>query len=201
MAKIGIMGGTFDPIHMGHMQLAGQALTELGLDKILFVPNHIPWMKKDREITPQQHRLEMVRLAIEDFPMYELSMVEMETGGLSYTYQTLAHLKKQYPDDTFYFILGADSLLAIEQWMHPEKIMHTAILAAAVRDDCDRQKLAAQQERLVRLYQAQIVLLTMSAIPVSSTKIRAEFYNNPQIAKMLPDKVADYIRYQHLYEF
>lgn len=199
MSKIGIMGGTYDPIHLGHMQLAEQALTEQKLDKIIFVPNHVPWMKKERHITEENHRLEMVRLAIEDHPDYELSLVEIEAGGNSYTYQTLETLKKQRPEDLFYLILGADSLLSIEKWAYPEKIMKNAAILAAVRDDCDMRELSLQKEKLVKQYDARIFLLHMTPVHISSTVIRNAFYKEPEIAKMLPEKVAEYIRQNHLY--
>lgn len=199
MSKIGIMGGTYDPIHLGHMQLAEQALTEQKLDKIIFIPNHVPWMKKERHITEENHRLEMVRLAIEDHPDYELSLVEVEAGGNSYTYQTLETLKKQYPEDVFYLILGADSLLSIEKWVHPEKIMENAAILAAVRDDCDKDMLTKQAHYLTDKYHGQICLLDMPPMDISSTKIRNEFYDNSGIPKMLPEKVAEYIRQNHLY--
>ncbi len=199
MSKIGIMGGTFDPIHIGHMQLADQAFKEYELDKILFLPAHIPWMKKDRQITKESHRLEMVRLAIEDFPYYELSLVEIEAGGISYTCQTLETLKKRCPEDEFFFILGADSLLSIDKWVHPEKIMQMAVILAAVRDHCDRNMLEKQRYELINKYHGHIFLLEMPPVHISSTLIRQEFYHDPKIAKMLPEKVAEYIRQNHLY--
>lgn len=200
MSKIGIMGGTFDPIHNGHMKLAEQAYIQYSLDKLMFVPNHIPWMKADREITAETHRLEMVRLAIEDFSRYELSMIEIEAGGNSYTYQTLETLKKMLPEDELYFILGADSLFSIENWIHPEKIMANATLLAAVRDDCDNNDLTAQCQKLTHKYGASIFPVSMPPIDISSTRIRACFYRDPEIAKMLPPKVAEYIIRHHLYE-
>lgn len=199
MSKIGIMGGTYDPIHLGHMQLAKQAFKEQNLDKILFIPNHIPWMKKERHITEEKHRLEMVRLAIEDFPEYELSLVEIEAGGNSYTYQTLETLKKRCPEDKFYFIVGADSLLSMEKWIHPEKIMEDAAILAAIRDDCNKNMLIRQKHYLTEKYHGQIFLLDMPPMDISSTKIRKEFYDNPEIKKMLPEKVSAYISNNHLY--
>ncbi|MGN0132922.1 MAG: nicotinate-nucleotide adenylyltransferase [Lachnospiraceae bacterium] len=199
MSKIGIMGGTFDPIHNGHMQLAEQAFKQQKLDKILFIPNHIPWMKKDRKITDEVHRLEMVRLAIEAFPSYELSTVEIETGGNSYTFRTLETLRKQYPKDEFYFILGADSLFSIESWVHPEKIMEYAVILVAVRDDCDMQKLTEQSNKLISGYHARIFTLHMPPIDISSTRIREQFYTDQMVEQMLPAKVAAYIREHHLY--
>lgn len=199
MSKIGIMGGTFDPIHIGHMQLAEQALTEKELDIVLFVPNHMPWMKHDRTVTGAEHRAAMVRLAIEDNPAFKLSTVEIDAGGNSYTWQTLETLKEQYPGDEFFFILGADSLLSIEKWANPEKIFKNAVVLAAVRDDCDKEKLEKQKEMLTEKYDARIQLLSMPPISVSSTEIRQEFYTDSRIRKLVPEKTADYILKNHLY--
>lgn len=199
MSKIGIMGGTFDPIHIGHIRLAEQALTEAALDFVLFIPNHIPWMKNDRAVTKAEHRVAMVKLAIEDNPAFKLSTVEIDAGGNSYTWQTLAKLKEQYPEDEFYFILGADSLLSIEKWAHPEKIFENAVILAAVRDDCDKAKLKEQKEALAGKYRARIQLLSMPPVAVSSTKIRQEFYTDSQIRELVPEKTAAYIVQNHLY--
>lgn len=199
MSKIGIMGGTFDPIHIGHMQLAEQALTEKELDIVLFVPNHMPWMKHDRTVTAAEHRAAMVRLAIEDNPAFKLSTVEIDAGGNSYTWQTLETLKEQYPGDEFFFILGADSLLSIEKWAHPEKVFKNAVILAAVRDDCDKEKLEKQKEMLTEKYDARIQLLSMSPIAVSSTEIRQGFYTDSRIRELVPEKTADYILKNHLY--
>lgn len=199
MSKIGIMGGTFDPIHKGHLQLAEYAFLQIKPDCILFVPNHIPWMKKGRNITDQRHRLEMVRLAIEQFPSYELSTVEIDAGGDSYTYRTLETLKQQYPKDEFYFILGADSLFSIEEWAHPEIIMKDAAILAAVRNDCNLSELKNRCCLLADKYGARIIPLTMPSVNISSTKIREDFYTDPAVPGMLPVKVAEYIREHGLY--
>ena len=199
MSKIGIMGGTFDPIHIGHIQLAEQALAEAELDFVLFMPNHTPWMKHDRAITAAEHRAAMVQLAIEDNPAFKLSTLEIDAGGNTYTWQTLEKLKSQYPEDEFFFILGADSLLSIEKWAHPEKIFENAVIIATVRDDCNNAKLEKQKAVLEEKYHAGIVLLSMPPVDVSSTKIRQEFYTDLQIRKMVPDITAGYIIQNNLY--
>lgn len=199
MSKTGIMGGTFDPIHIGHIRLAEQAMAECKLDSVLFVPNHTPWMKHDRAVTKAEQRAAMTELAIEGHPGFGLSTVEIDAGGDSYTWQTLETLKEQYPDEEFFFILGADSLLSIEKWAHPEKIFENAAILAAVRDDCDKTKLEEQKELLTSKYNARIRLLSMPFVDVSSTKIRQEFYIDPEIQKLVPPKTAAYILQNHLY--
>lgn len=199
MSAIGIMGGTFDPVHIGHIALAQHARTEFELDRILFLPNHNQWMKKDREITPDIHRVQMVRLAVEGIPGFEVSLAEIEAGGISYTYRTLEILKEQYPDETLYFIMGADSLLTLECWVEPAKVMKYAHLLAAVRKDCDMVQLNAQKSKLEQHYDARIDLLHMPSVDISSTQIRQNFYHDPAIRQMLPAKVALYIIENNLY--
>lgn len=201
MLHIGIMGGTFDPIHLGHIQLAEQALNEVHLDRILFMPNHTPWMKRGRGVLDIEHRLNMVRLGIEGHPSFELSLVEIEAAGDSYTYQTLETLKKDYPKETqFYFIVGADSLFNMEDWVHPELILQNAVILAAVREGHDREALNKQRERLIRLFGGEIRLLSMEQVDISSTRIREEFYRSASVKEMLPKKVAEYIAQHHLYQ-
>lgn len=201
MSKIGIMGGTFDPVHLGHIKLAQHARTEFELEKILFLPNHNQWMKKDRELTPDIHRLQMVRLAVEDIPGFEVSSAEIEAGGISYTYRTLEILKKQYPNEILYFIMGADSLLTLEHWAEPARVMKYAHLLAAVRDDCDMARLNAQKSKLEQRYDAQIDLLHMPPVTISSTQIRKGFYQDSAVRQLLPAKVASYIVENNLYHF
>lgn len=201
MLHIGIMGGTFDPIHLGHIQLAEQALNEAHLDRILFMPNHTPWMKRGRGVLDIEHRLNMVRLGIEDHPSFELSLVEIEAAGDSYTYQTLEALKKDYPKKTqLYFIVGADSLFNMEDWVHPELILQNAVILAAVRDGHDKDALNKQKERLLNLFGGEIRLLSMEQVDISSTRIREEFYRSASVREMLPKKVAEYITKNHLYQ-
>ena len=110
--KTGIMGGTFDPIHNGHILIARSAYEKVGLDKVLFMPSGNSYMKKN--VLDVSKRVEMVRLAIADFPYFELSSIEAQRQGNTYTYDTLEQLTKQNPKDEYYFIMGADSLFSIE---------------------------------------------------------------------------------------
>ena len=118
--KIGIMGGTFDPVHVGHLILGEAAYRQFSLERVWFMPSGNPPHKRDRTggATDEQ-RVEMVRLAISDNPHFRLSLIEMYEDGYSYTYRTLEYLRKQYPDTEFYFIIGGDSLFEFNHW--PDK--------------------------------------------------------------------------------
>ena len=114
--KVGIMGGTFDPIHNGHLVIAQAALDTMNLDEVLFIPSGTPYLKDLTTVLSKKERVSMTGLAIEDNPGFALSTIEIDREGNSYSYETLEELKKQNPDVEYYFILGADSLLYLEKW-------------------------------------------------------------------------------------
>ena len=120
MARIGILGGTFDPIHNGHLRLGKRAYEEFELESIWFMPSGVPPHKKDHRITEGKMRRDMVKLAIADTPCFLYSDFELKRKGDTYTAQTLTLLHRERPEDEFYFIIGADSLYEIEHWYHPE---------------------------------------------------------------------------------
>ena len=126
MKQIGIMGGTFDPIHVGHLMLGRQAFEEYGLDSVWYMPSKTPPHKKDHRITSSKDRCAMVSAAIEEFPYFCLSDFEIKrTAGYTYTADTLRLLREEYQDTEFYFIVGADSIHDIEKWYHPEYVLHS----------------------------------------------------------------------------
>ena len=143
--KIGIMGGTFDPIHIGHLLLGMFAYEDFGLDEIWFLPNGNPPHKQTKEGEEALgHRIEMVRRAISDVPYFRLCLHEAKEKEHSYTYKTMRELCALYPEDTFYFILGADSLFAIEEWKYFREIFPTCTILAAMRDDKDVEDMMRQ---------------------------------------------------------
>lgn len=199
MMKIGIMGGTFNPIHNGHLLLAEAAREELGLDKVLFMPSGNSYMKEPASIASKQHRIQMTALAIEDNPYFELSLMETEREGATYTCDTLQELKSVFPEDAFYFILGADSFFSIEKWKNPEIIMQNCILTVSVRGG----NLKAVEEKAACLkekYDAKIYLLPERNIDISSTEIRNRLKEGRSVKYMLPEKVRLYMEENGLYQ-
>lgn len=195
----GIMGGTFNPIHLGHLLLAQTAKDTYSLDEILFIPSGCPYMKDTAEIADKGMRLDMTRLAVEDNADFSVSSIEVEREGNTYTYETVAALKKEEPDTEFYFIAGADSLFKMEEWKCPEKLFEECIILAAVRDDKNMERLEEQTEYLEMKYGARILLLPLKEITISSTEIRNKRKQRKSIRYMVPDKVIAYIEEHHLY--
>ena len=197
--KVGIMGGTFDPIHYGHLILAQNALDTFSLDEILFVPSGTPWLKESTKVLSKNKRVSMTGMAIEDNPDFALSTIEIDREGNSYSYETVEELKRMQPKTDFYFIMGADSLLEIERWKHPDRLMAECTLLVAVRDDCDKEGLEKQIIYLTDKYQAEIKILPADRIDISSTKIRQLIREGKSVRYMLPDQIIRFIQKNHLY--
>ena len=198
--KIGIMGGTFDPIHNGHLMLGETAYHQYQLDKVWFMPNGNPPHKKNIG-TDALTRMEMVKLAIQDKEYFELQDYEVMKESVSPTYQTLAHFKEVYPDDTFYYIIGADSLFSIERWIHPELIFPNCIILAACRDEIDTsEEMNEKIDYLCKKYDAQIKFLTSPLIDISSSELREMIQNNKSVCGHVPNAVEEFIYKEGLYE-
>ena len=204
MKKIGIMGGTFDPIHSGHLMLGKQAYEEYDLDCVWYMPSRQPPHKKDRHITSPADRLEMVRLAVESTPFFACSDFELcRTEGNTYTADTLLLLKQAYPDTEFYFIVGADSIFDIEKWYHPEYVLPAVTFLAAAREheEADRS-LDEQISYLNQKYQAHILRLHCREMDVASAEIRAAFRagHAADVRSLVPKEVCQYIEQHGLYQ-
>ncbi len=201
--KIGILGGTFDPIHNGHLNLAKTAYKEFHLDKILVMPTSNPPHKDGQVATSLEDRIAMVNFAIADFPYLEYSNVECEREGYIYSSDTMELLKKENPDTEYFFIMGADSLMNILTWHEPQKLFQYTNILAAIRDDVNRNQLKEQIVFLKSHYQCNIELLNASKYDVSSHEIRHEIQSGSleRIKTLLPEKVYSYIKEKGLYEY
>lgn len=199
MKKIGIMGGTFNPIHNGHLFLAENAYEQLGLDQILFMPSKNPPHKDKDDIVSEEHRLNMVRLAISDNPHFALSSMEIDREGITYTADTLTILNNQNPDTKYYFIEGTDSLLMMEKWKSPQTIFNLSIIVVAGRDKLPKETLEFHMDKLQKAYDAEIVLLSMPIMEISSEDVRERLATYKSIRYYVPDQVIDYIKMHNLY--
>lgn len=201
MAKIGIMGGTFDPIHNGHLSLGKQAYEEYELDEIWYMPTGQPPHKTDHHVTDTQRRCDMTSLGIQDQKAFRLCDLEAQRNGYSYTAKTLDLLRKTYPEHEFYFIIGADSLYEIENWYHPEAVMNQAYLLVARREYEEARRSVEKQIRyLTEKYQARIMLLHSRKMDIASEELRGWASVGKSIRAYVPAAVADYIEIHHLYQ-
>lgn len=194
--RIGIMGGTFNPIHNGHLLLAQRAQEQVLLDKVLFMPSGNSYMKEN--VLETQKRVDMVALAIRKYPDFELSMIEAQKSGNTYTFETLKFLTRSNPQEQYFFIIGADILFQIEQWRNPEQIFQRAVLVCAVRDDYDIDAIH-KKGNVLAASGADIIYLNMPRLDISSTDIRAKVKSSLSISKLVPSEVAHYIEQEHLY--
>ena len=200
MADIGILGGTFDPIHKAHLALGRQAYEQFHLDAVWFMPSNHPPHKKDHPVTAGEIRREMVSLAVRGIPGFVCSDFELRREGNTYTAKTLSLLSKEFPGDRFYFIIGADSLYEIESWYHPETVMALAVLLVAVRPyEQDHPSLEQQICRLREKYGARIHKLHFHEMEVSSEEIRKAAADGRPIDDWVPSPVAQYIKARGLY--
>lgn len=197
--KIGIMGGTFNPIHIGHLILGQTALEQFQLDKVLFMPTKNPPHKSCNHILDDAVRAEMVGIAIKDNPNFELSTFEMDREGITYTADTLFQLTKQHPDEEYYFIVGADSLFYIDRWKDPGTIFKLSKLLAAVRGQKSNKEMLQKITELNETFLASVDLLNSPNIDISSTEIRERAKNGMDIQYYVTPNVAKYIQKNNLY--
>ncbi len=199
LKKTGIMGGTFNPIHNGHLELARKAKEQFALDEILFMPCGEPYMKAAQKVESKQTRVEMTALAVQEEAYFYLSTMEIEHSGNTYTYETLERLKQENQDTEYYFILGADNLFQITKWEKPERIFANCRLLAAVRDDKTVADMVKQIEYLEQTYHAVIFLLKINYMDISSSKIRQKVAEGISIEADVPASVKAYIEEKGLY--
>ncbi|MBD5520529.1 MAG: nicotinate-nucleotide adenylyltransferase [Lachnospiraceae bacterium] len=194
------MGGTFNPIHIGHLIIAERAREQFDLEEVLFMPCGMPYMKDTSELLPSDIRAKMVSLAIKDNPFFALSTIEIEKKGSTYTYETLEKLRCENPDTEYYFILGADSLWTISDWKEPERIFANCHILAAVRDDKSAQDMKKRINFLKNKFGAGISLLKTGQIEISSSVIRNLVKENMSVRYLVPNTVYEYIVENRLYK-
>lgn len=203
--KIGILGGTFDPIHNGHLMIAEAALKEYALSKVIFIPTGISYMKKN--VTDSYFRYEMTSLAIQNHPEFAISDVEIERKGNTYTCDTIEYFKKKHPDAELFFIIGTDSLFSLEKWRNIEYVFRNCTILCATRTDDDTEEHAEQKEQnkakeLCDKFDANINFIHCPTMDISSTEIRIFRKEHPGSSLNsldLPECVADYILRHDLY--
>jgi nicotinate-nucleotide adenylyltransferase len=197
--KIGVLGGTFDPIHFAHLAAAEHSLREIGLEKVIFVPAGNPYFKDLNSISSAEDRFSMVKLALEGKEYFEISRIELDRSGPSFSVETIESMKNHlYPYDEFFFILGWDSLISLHQWHEASKLIKLCRIAGVPRPGCAMPDTRKMEENLPGI-SGRLILLDKPRMNISSTEIRSRVRAGLDIDDMVPGKVAEYIRQKGLY--
>jgi nicotinate-nucleotide adenylyltransferase len=193
--RVGVMGGTFDPIHYGHLVTAEEAVMQFGLEEVVFVPTGLPWMKADRPVSPPEDRYLMTVVATASNPRFSVSRAEIDREGPTYTVDTLRQFADEHPDAEAYFITGADAMLEIFDWKDPEEILSLAHFIAATRPGYDLRRF----EAAASTHHPKVSTMDIPALAISSSDIRERVREGRAIRYLLPEGVKSYIEKQGLY--
>ena len=199
--KKAILGGSFNPIHKGHLKMAESAHDQFELDEIVVMPNKTTYYKENMEFVSDEHRLNMIRSAIQDIPYLSVSDMEIVRGGVTHTIDTIREFKALYPDSELYFIIGGDSLEWVDRWVSAEELLSSVVFLTAVRGKTDIKRSKDIISRIKSEHpKSQIELLNMDDYPISSSEIREKIKIGENPSEMLPEKVYNYIVEHNLYK-
>ncbi len=198
--KVGILGGTFDPIHNGHLIIGEYARTSLNLDKVIFIPSGKHPFKDNKEITNPEKRCKMIELAIKSNPFFQVSTIEIERTGINYTIDTIKYLNDKYKEDEIYFIIGSDILFQIEKWYKFKELVGLCKFILFYRLDKDEEKTVEKLNELKTQYNMDINQIYSPIFPVSSTEIRQRVEDNISIKYLVEEKVEKYILENAIYK-
>lgn len=199
MQRIGVIGGTFDPIHYGHLAAAEEARVRVNLEKVLFVVALLPPHKLDEDVTPVEHRLAMVRLGIASNPHFEISLVDVDRPGPSFTVDTISMLQEQWgPDTELFFVMGLDSLVEVPTWHQPERLIRLCHLVAVSRPrfEVDMRQLEASVPGI----SSRVEIIDMPEVDISSSDLQRRVKEGLPIKYQVPEEVERYIIEHRLYE-
>ncbi|SKA75430.1 nicotinate-nucleotide adenylyltransferase [Clostridium sp. USBA 49] len=199
MIKKGIFGGTFDPIHNGHLYIAHEAINILKLDYIIFMPSGNPPHKTDKKKTDANIRYELVNMAIKNEKKFILSDFEIKNKGLSYTYKTVEYFKRLEPETIWYFITGVDCLMDINKWKNVDKILENCKLVVFNRIGYNKENILKQKEKIEKIYKKEIIFLDIPLFNVSSTQIKNMIKEGKDVSFLLPTNVYNTILKLNLY--
>jgi nicotinate-nucleotide adenylyltransferase len=195
--RLGVMGGTFDPIHYGRLVTAEEALWQFDLDDVVFVPTGQPWMKADRDVTEAEHRYLMTVIATSSNPRFWVSRIEVDRRGPTYTVDTLQELRREAEEEVeLFFITGADAILEIFHWKDPQEVLSTAHVIAATRPGYD---IARFEKEAPMTRHPKVSVMDIPALAISSTDIRRRVRDGQPIRYLVPEGVHTYIRKTRLY--
>ena len=197
--RIGLMGGSFNPIHYGHLCLAREAYRQKKLDRILFLPCGTPYRKKRIYMASGADRFRMTELAVKGYPQFAVSDMEIRWGGNTYTCDTLRQLVRENSGCSYYFIVGADCLFSVENWKRPDVIFENCIFLVGMRNGVNPEGMCRKKAELEKIFGARIEILSFPDIPVSSTLIRERIKHGENIRYLVPESVRNYMEEKHIY--
>ena len=197
--RVGILGGTFDPIHLAHLIIAEEARVRLGLEEVVFIPTGQPWLKADKPVTPAELRLQMVKLAIQSNPFFRASSLELDRPGLTYTVDTLEALRDEWgPEVEMHFILGMDALLSLPQWKEPQRLLDMCVPVVFTRPGFPLSLLEGLKNQFPIL-KGKLNLLEDPEIGISGTEIRRRLAGGLSARYLVPLEVERFISKHGLY--
>lgn len=198
--RIGIMGGTFNPIHMGHLIMAENAYEQYRLDEVIFLPSKNPPHKRSADLVKEEDRKKMISLAIDGNSHFSMSTLEFEREGKTYTIDTMEILRKENPSNEYFFLIGADSLYNLESWHRSEDLMGMTSFLVATRDQYSYKEMNVFAESLKEKYGADIAFLNTPTIEIASRELREKVRLKKSITYYVPERVREYIRTHKLYK-
>lgn len=198
MRNIAVFGGTFNPIHNGHVHLCLECHKQLHFDEMILIPAKVPPHKAADNLASEEHRLQMCRLAVQQYPEFRVSDIEFRQQGVSYTILTLEALKRQYPDDRLFLIIGSDMLYMFHQWYRYQDILSLVSVVAGARYPAEEERMRAHYRSLGETGE-NIRILPIQVIELSSTEIRRRIRDKQDLTGLLPAPVIQYIDEHHLY--
>lgn len=200
MAYVGILGGTFNPPHNGHIRLAGEFREKLGLDKILLIPTYTPPHKQAKELASAEDRLNMCSIIAETTDFLEVSDIEINRGGKSYTVDTLRELTKRYPENNYFFLMGSDMFLTFHLWRKYREIFSLCTLCVASRENgSDYEKLIEYAKETFGEDWGKVRISPLEPMELSSTEVREALHRGEELSGLVPERIEEYIMKRGLY--
>ncbi|MHC1683503.1 MAG: nicotinate-nucleotide adenylyltransferase [Clostridiaceae bacterium] len=197
--KKGILGGTFDPIHIGHLNIAYESLYKLKLDEVIFLPNGNPPHKTNNNISHSKYRLDMVKLSVEGENLFKVSSYEVDRKDVSYTYETLEYFRDKEPETEWFFITGADCLFDLQKWRNPKEILKNCRFVVFPRGGFSKEELIFQKKKIEEKFKEKITFLDIPSMEISSSAIRDKVIKNEEFEYLVGSKVKVYIKANKLY--